>query len=117
MLAIALIGFAVLALRMWALGLGLPSWLHPDEYRVLFFAQRLRRRSQSAFFTYLTFHCYLLALVYGAYFLWQNIFGQQRNYDLVIETSLSMLAIDPQQAVAHRLLTSVLKHQARGARR
>ena len=36
MLAIALIGFAVLALRMWALGLGLPSWLHPDEYRVLF---------------------------------------------------------------------------------
>jgi hypothetical protein len=37
MLAIALIGFAVLALRMWALGLGLPSWLHPDEYRVLFF--------------------------------------------------------------------------------
>ena len=36
MLAIALIGFAILALRMWALGLGLPSWLHPHEYRVLF---------------------------------------------------------------------------------
>ena len=95
MLAIALIGFAALALRMWALGLGLPSWLHPDEYRVLFFAQRLRRRSQSAFFTYLTFHYYLLALVYLAYFLWQNISGQQRKHDLVVEMSLSMLAIDP----------------------
>jgi hypothetical protein len=32
MLAIALIGFAALTLRMWPLGFGLPSWLHPDEY-------------------------------------------------------------------------------------
>ena len=42
------------------------------------------------------------------------MFGQQRNYDLVIETSLSLLAIDPQQAEAHRLLAFVLNYQGRG---
>jgi hypothetical protein len=96
LLAIALIGFAALVLRMWALGFGLPSGLHPDKYSFVFSARRLQRRSRSAFFTYSTFHYYLLPLVYLAYFLWQNMFGQQRNYDLVIETSLSLLAIDPQ---------------------
>jgi len=37
MLAIALIGLAAFALKVWALDFGLPSWLHPDEFSFVFF--------------------------------------------------------------------------------
>ena len=36
MVGIALIGLLALALRVYALDFGLPSWLHPDEFSFVF---------------------------------------------------------------------------------
>lgn len=44
-----------------------------------------------------------------------NLYGQQQRYDLVVATSRALLARDPNQAEAHRLLAFILRHQGRGA--
>ena len=71
----ALVALAA-GLRLWALGFGLPSWLHPDEYSsVLFPLNFFGGDLNPHFFTYPTLHYYLLGLVYGGYFLLQKIAG------------------------------------------
>ena len=63
-------------LRLWALGFGLPSWFHPDDYSFVFFPlQFFSGDLNPHFFTYPTFHYYLLSLLYGLYFCLQKFFG------------------------------------------
>ena len=69
MIGIALIGLLALALRVWALDFGLPSWLHPDEFSFVFIPLNFFSGDLNPhFFTYPTFHYYLLALVYLVHF-------------------------------------------------
>jgi tetratricopeptide (TPR) repeat protein len=85
LLAIALIGFAALVLRVWALDFGLPSWLHPDEFSFVFLPLNFYGGDLNPhFFTYPTFHYYLLSLVYLAYFLWENVFGAGHSFEQFI---------------------------------
>lgn len=76
LLLLALLVALGAGLRLWAIGFGLPSWLHPDEFGAVFiplnfFSGDLNPR----FFTYPTLHYYLLGAVYGGYFLLQHLFG------------------------------------------
>ena len=76
MIGIALIGLLALALRVWALDFGLPSWLHPDEFSFVFIPLNFFSGDLNPhFFTYPTFHYYLLALVYLVHFAWEYLFG------------------------------------------
>ena len=76
MAAIALIGALALALRIWVLDFGLPSGLHPDEFSFVFIPLNFFSGNLNPhFFTYPTFHYYLLALVYLSCFAWEYLFG------------------------------------------
>ena len=76
MLGIALIGLSALALRLWALDFALPNWLHPDEFSFVFIPLNFYSGDYNPhFFTYPTFHYYLLSLVYLVYFLWERLCG------------------------------------------
>ena len=76
MAAVALIGALALALRIWVLDFGLPSGLHPDEFSFVFIPLNFFSGNLNPhFFTYPTFHYYLLALVYLSFFAWEYLFG------------------------------------------
>ncbi|MDP6699874.1 MAG: glycosyltransferase family 39 protein, partial [Candidatus Latescibacteria bacterium] len=76
MAPLALIGALALALRIWALDFGLPSGLHPDEFSFVFIPLNFFSGDLNPhFFTYPTFHYYLLALVYLGCFTWEYLFG------------------------------------------
>ena len=76
MVGIALIGLLALALRVYALDFGLPSWLHPDEFSFVFIPLNFFSGDFNPhFFTYPTFHYYALGLVYLIYFLYENLGG------------------------------------------
>jgi tetratricopeptide (TPR) repeat protein len=63
-------------LRLWAIDFGLPNWLHPDEFSFVFLPLNFYSGDLNPhFFTYPTLHYYLLALLYGLYFLLQKFFG------------------------------------------
>ncbi|MCC7262699.1 MAG: tetratricopeptide repeat protein [Candidatus Latescibacteria bacterium] len=77
-LRLALAGILVLAagLRLWGTVFGAPAW-HPDEFNfvywpLLFF---MSGKLNPGFFYYPHLQYYLLGLVYGAHFLWQQVFG------------------------------------------
>jgi len=76
-MALFIVIFLVAAgLRLWALDFGLPSWLHPDEFSFVFFPLNFFSGDLNPhFFTYPTFHYYLLGLVYGLCFCLQKLFG------------------------------------------
>ena len=42
-----------------------------------------------------------------------KLYGQQRRYERVVDTARALLARDPDQVEAHRLLAFVLRHQGR----
>ena len=73
---LAVILLLAAGLRLWALGFGLPSWFHPDDYSFVFFPlQFFSGDLNPHFFTYPTLHYYLLGLLYGLYFCLQKFLG------------------------------------------
>jgi 4-amino-4-deoxy-L-arabinose transferase-like glycosyltransferase len=58
------------ALRLWGLGFGLPFVLHPDEHNLTFHAmEALANRLNPGWFEYPSLMMYVLAFLYGLYYL------------------------------------------------
>ena len=89
MVGIALIGLLALALRVYALDFGLPSWLHPDEFSFVFIPLNFFSGDFNPhFFTYPTFHYYALGLVYLIYFLYENLGGAAKcRFEAIVPLS------------------------------
>jgi len=74
--ALALVVLAAAALRLYGLDFGLPSMLHPDEFSFVYFPLNFYSLDFNPhFFTYPTFHYYVLAVLYGILFVLQSLFA------------------------------------------
>jgi len=72
----AALALAAASLRLYGLDFGLPSMLHPDEFSFVYFPLNFYSGDLNPhFFTYPTFHYYVLAALYGLIFAFQALFG------------------------------------------
>ncbi|MFT5088646.1 MAG: Tfp pilus assembly protein PilF [Candidatus Latescibacterota bacterium] len=95
---------AAAALRLCGLDFGLPGLLHPDEFSFVYFPLNFYSLDFNPhFFTYPTFHYYVLAALYGLLFVLQSLFAT----DLSLEQFIALHYFYDQHALLYwaRLLS------------